>query len=254
MVRSLFTMSSFYVQLPSNSSMEYFPNNTVANFKTQLRQPIELDGEWEVGLSELVTPTQWKNVDDEGNNFFSAKEAEAWSEQFTIPPGYYANNEMFIKYFKSILQNANIRKVIGYNDRSRRIEFKLPAGMTMRFQKTLGRILGYHEGENTVCGGTTVHPPNTVDVNHGVHTIYVYCDIVAPQIVGDTEVPLLRIVKMENHGEVQTITFEKPHYVPVSSRNITSIEIHIKDDYDTTMPYIGAKSIVKLHFRRRKYI
>jgi len=40
-------MSRFHLTLPSNSSME----NTVARLTTKLPNNIDLDGEWEVGLS-----------------------------------------------------------------------------------------------------------------------------------------------------------------------------------------------------------
>ena len=42
--------SQFYLTLPSNSSTEYFPANTLTNFKTKLTQPVELAGDWEVAL------------------------------------------------------------------------------------------------------------------------------------------------------------------------------------------------------------
>ena len=36
--------TQFYLTLPRNSSLEYFPNNTVANFKVELAEPVELTG------------------------------------------------------------------------------------------------------------------------------------------------------------------------------------------------------------------
>jgi len=46
-------MSRFYMTLPSNSSMDYYPQNSVAQYTTKLNGQIELDGEWEVGLTEI---------------------------------------------------------------------------------------------------------------------------------------------------------------------------------------------------------
>ena len=43
-------MTHLYVTLPNNSSMQYYPENTVTKYKTHLPQLISLDGEWEVGL------------------------------------------------------------------------------------------------------------------------------------------------------------------------------------------------------------
>ena len=54
--------SEFYVMLPSNSSMEYFPNNQTSNFVTNLSRTLQLDGEWEVGLAEIDYPHTWYNI------------------------------------------------------------------------------------------------------------------------------------------------------------------------------------------------
>lgn len=45
----------FYLTLPSDGSMETFPQNTEAQFKTLLPQTVDLtDGEWQVGLTEMM--------------------------------------------------------------------------------------------------------------------------------------------------------------------------------------------------------
>jgi len=33
--------------------MDYYPNNTVGRFTTKLNSLIELEGDWEVGLTEI---------------------------------------------------------------------------------------------------------------------------------------------------------------------------------------------------------
>ena len=45
-----------YVVVPSNSSMEYYPDNTLANFKVKLGKPLVFDGPYEVALVELIYP------------------------------------------------------------------------------------------------------------------------------------------------------------------------------------------------------
>ena len=59
--------SEFYVTLPSNSSMQCFPDNKTSNFVTKLSRTPQLDGEWEVGLAEIVYPHTWYNI-REGKN------------------------------------------------------------------------------------------------------------------------------------------------------------------------------------------
>ena len=59
--------SEFYVTLPGNSSMQYFPDNKTSKFVTKLSRTPQLDGEWEVGLAEIVYPHTWYNI-REGKN------------------------------------------------------------------------------------------------------------------------------------------------------------------------------------------
>ena len=58
-------MSHFYLTLPSNSSMDYYPENTVARYTTKLANTIELEGDWEVGLLEMSTPLELVNIVEE---------------------------------------------------------------------------------------------------------------------------------------------------------------------------------------------
>ena len=48
-----------YVTLPSNSSMNFFPNNTLSSFTTKLQHQISLDGLYEVALTEIILPFNW---------------------------------------------------------------------------------------------------------------------------------------------------------------------------------------------------
>ena len=42
--------------------MEYYPQNTVAQYTTKLTNLIELEGDWEVGLTEISVPSNVENV------------------------------------------------------------------------------------------------------------------------------------------------------------------------------------------------
>ena len=59
-------MTHFYLTLPSNSSEEYFPDNTKTEFTTKLASTIELTNEWEVGLAEIMFPRSWYTVPKAG--------------------------------------------------------------------------------------------------------------------------------------------------------------------------------------------
>ena len=51
-------MSSFKLYLPSNACPDVYPNNTPADFRTVLDKPIELEGNWEVGLESICYSPQ----------------------------------------------------------------------------------------------------------------------------------------------------------------------------------------------------
>ena len=50
--------SEFYVTLPSNSSVQYFPDNITSNFVTKLSRTLQLGREWEVDLAEIDYPQE----------------------------------------------------------------------------------------------------------------------------------------------------------------------------------------------------
>ena len=55
-------MNNFYVTLPSNSSMNVFPNNTKSNYTTLLSKALQLNGDYEVALTNISFPSRF-NVD-----------------------------------------------------------------------------------------------------------------------------------------------------------------------------------------------
>ncbi|GIY37614.1 uncharacterized protein CDAR_125911 [Caerostris darwini] len=79
---------SFYLTLPSDSSLHYFPNNKISSFVTQLPSPITLDGKWEVGLTEIIYPHTWYNV-NETNNMFGFDLGDGKLNTRKLSPGSY---------------------------------------------------------------------------------------------------------------------------------------------------------------------
>lgn len=45
--------------LPSNSSEKYYPDNTLASYRTHLVTPIQVETPYEVALVEITVPTEW---------------------------------------------------------------------------------------------------------------------------------------------------------------------------------------------------
>ena len=61
----------FTIELSSNASLDVYPDNTLASFRTSLAEPIELEeGKWWVSLSEITYPRNVINVDQGRFDFY----------------------------------------------------------------------------------------------------------------------------------------------------------------------------------------
>ena len=58
-------MDSFTIELVSNASSELFPDNTLSSFTNFLPDQVNLEGQWEVAISEISYPSMYQNNTDE---------------------------------------------------------------------------------------------------------------------------------------------------------------------------------------------
>jgi hypothetical protein len=76
------------------------------------------------------------------------------------------------------------------------------------------------------------------DVRKRLNSVYVYCLLVEPRMVGDAQVPLLRIVPVERRdGEMITRVFNPKQYFPLLQRRFQTVEIDIRDDTGSLVPF-----------------
>ena len=84
--------------------------------------------------------------------------------------------------------------------------------------------------------------------------IYVYCDLVEPQLIGDTTAPLLNIVNINQdtykYGSHSSVTYSSPHYVPIMKSEFETVEIDLRDHTGKKLPFLFGTSYVKVHLRR----
>ena len=61
-------MNNFYLTLLSDSSLSTFSKNTQCDFKVKLDHSIQIEKfNWDVGLVEIITPTEVNNITKENN-------------------------------------------------------------------------------------------------------------------------------------------------------------------------------------------
>ena len=66
-------MESFTKELVSNASAQLFPDKTLRSFTNFLPEQLNLEGQWEVAISEISYPTRYQNVTQGKFMFFDKK-------------------------------------------------------------------------------------------------------------------------------------------------------------------------------------
>ena len=113
-------------------------------------------------------------------------------------------------------------------------------------------MLGFGGGDTKVRKSS--ESPYVSDL-HDIASIFVYCNIVQPQIVGNASVPLLRTIAVSGKsGDLITKTFNNIQYVPVQAKSFENIEILLRTDTDDPVPFERGKMIATLYFRKLSYL
>ena len=144
-----------------------------------------------------------------------------------------------------------------YNEKKNTVCITLPKSMGIEMSPSLANIFGFGTNqlhlENHENQVVKVFAEKEYDVNAGINSLYVYCDVLEHVPVGDTKAPLLRIVNARGSShEVVHLTYNKPRYVPLQKNNFDSIEIDIRDCFEDPIPFENGQAVVVLEFNRRK--
>ena len=124
---------------------------------------------------------------------------------------------------------------------------------TVRLSDHLQYMLGFEERDLYNWNLYKDIAKYPIDIRAGIDALYVYCDLVENQVVGNVREPLLRILPVQGYyGEIVDQDFVARHYIPVLKKEFSTIEISIKSDSDVLIPFAFGKVIVKLHFKERK--
>ena len=247
--------SHFYVTLPSDSSAACYPNNTVARFVTKLPERIRIEGDYEIGLTEIIYPHSWYNVNNEDKKYWISvmPKNETIISQFYLSSGYYEDGAALATVLNRECMRAfgDSNVTFSYSETIGRFSLSVRSPV-FSMSDELQHYMGFDLKRFTDQQAYGTIAERAFDVNRGLNLMYVYCDVASHAIVGDTKTPLLRVCNVAGrHGEVVRHTYEQPHYVPVGRREFDTIEIAINNELGEPMPFEYGKSVVTLHFRRR---
>ena len=283
-------MTHFYMTLPSNSSSQFFPNNTMANFKTKLHAPVSLSGSWECALVDINFPKTWFTINKDSAAFkVSCMRCEGSDPEFVetitrpteymlqlkIPVGYYDDLEDLVKAINNAIFTAFASPVImwdkdgmskevnepnypkfRYNHLNKRTIVTLARNMSVEFNPILLTILGFTLEQNPLMNYTnelklSIRSAHVGDITCGIHSIYVYASILEHLIVGDKLVPLLRIVDATGPpGAMLYRSFDHLRYMPIQMKELDALELDIRDVYGEPILFESGTLVLTLHFRK----
>lgn len=246
----------FYMTLPSNASMDVYPDNKISHYFTQLPQEINLrdEGEHEMALVEINYVHSIYNVD--GEECWMQYRANGLNYNLQLSPGHYKPSTLIDGLNKIVqsLSETTAREYLKfyYNPINQKASLFLSNENTkLQISERLQRILKFEERK--MSGNRSYFGQGVVSLDDKLSCLYVYCDLVKERIVGDKLTPLLRIAPLVGkEGQVVYKSFSTPHYLPLSRQQFRTVEILVADDTGKAVRFESGRIVVTLHFRQRQ--
>ncbi len=272
-------MEEFNIYLVSNASMGIFPGNTYSSFTNLLSEPISLNGEWRVALSEISTPAVVRNVADthvvwkKGRWLALTVDSYTWHEEgkCIVQPGIYRSLEELF----SEIEKSGIDLDWEINPITHKLSITMTKGEGLEFSSMeIPNILGFKatrdgkyyigfegaDGNAVIDEKVTLEGDYPVDLKAGRHLMFVYINIIEYDSVGDTKAPLLRLIptgkRIKNFSITETETddsrtFKDLQFKNLISSHIQSLTVDLRDDTGDLVPFIGSgRTALTLKFQK----
>ena len=192
-------MASFRIELVSNASGELFPHNTLSSFTNFLPEQVNLEGQWEVAISEISYLSMYQNITEGYFKFFDEKLSKS-TYTYNLEPGLCISITDIVEAMNTLIQERNNHKetciTVKVSRRSQKVVFILANDTSgLAFCSTdLGHIFGNNVGNEfgVLIKGKGPHEPEFAYDIVRIHWLVIYSGLVDYSIVGDTKAPLLR--------------------------------------------------------------
>ena len=191
-------MDSFTIELVSNASGELFPDNTLSSFTNFLPEQLNLEGQWEVAISEICYPSMYQNIIEGKVKFFDEKLSKSTST-YILQPGLYTSITDIVEAMNTLIQERYNHYetciTVKVSRKTQKVVILLAndtSGLAI-CSTDLGHIFGNNVGNEfgVLMEGKRPHEPEFACIVR-IHSLMIYSDLVEYKIVGDTKAPLLR--------------------------------------------------------------
>ena len=99
-------MDSLTIELISNDSVELFPYNTLSFFTKFLPEQVNLEGQWEVAISEISYPSMYHKIMEGNFKFFDEKFLKS-TTSYNLEPGLYTSITDIVEATNRLIQERN---------------------------------------------------------------------------------------------------------------------------------------------------
>jgi len=258
-------MESFYVTLPS-----FGAGNTIGTYTQKLPEVIKVPGSWEVALAELIYPASWINVTEANRRgyicydefYYDERDLDdirLWScnqnnpDFFDLPVGHYSRARIGeslnyeIANFATADPESKTKKY--FSMKHGVMKFKgTDRGVKLKIHRDIAEIMGFENTE--FCSrmvDATLMPVSLP------HSLYLYTNIIEPQIVGSVKAQLLAVIPAgERDQQAKRYTSNTLQYVPLRYDQLETIEVNIRDSNGDVIPFASGHCVVKLHIRPKQ--
>ena len=216
------------------------------DYVVHLPKEINLSESWELGLSEILYPNTWYNIDT--NQCFIYYQRGALKFVAVLPAGYYQQPQYVVRQIlqemrrefqarnKALVSKGVLTKPIDFlfnltynsqallttmsiqhKDEAPMVEHKRKGNMqpdvVVTLLDELSSVLGFQKTWYREIGECTSESVANVDT---VNAIYVYCDVIKHRTVGHTRAPLIGVLPVAGKpGSYVSKRYDKIQYHPV---------------------------------------
>ena len=255
-----------YLYSSDLKSLDYYPNNVLSDFRIQLPQRHQLEGEWEIALMQAQIPFSW--VDEISASLYVRYEIRFYFDYpkrsnpdvlvRTSKTGTYhsfigALDKKTVNNLATILNSQTSVIKFTRNKSTRHMQFRIVNSkikeeftynqvsaecVSVQLSSDLAEILGFTQtkflfdkNDPSLLPSRTIVAENSPFLPFKMTALAIHCDLAESQLVNNSYAPVLRVIETnrKNGEKMQTSTFQTPIYIPMRETHFNSIRIQVLD-------------------------
>jgi hypothetical protein len=264
---------SFYIYLNSVFNINEFPQNALSHFTNIISPPIQLDGEFRVGLENIFFKDEFYTITENDSSFgikfharYRGKDRIVREKDILYKPTRNIQGDTIaqvISFLNNDVRNLLIRKkflsrnqdIIFRLKQSGKVDFKRIRMVDVDSSDISNATIQWNFGEKIasllgVIDRQSISPRSYVNAKlpNPLSKILIYSDIVQPSHMGKQIADILDILPI---GKTYSKNSASVIYKRARNRVIDTISISMRDEYGNSIPFIDGGSITLiLHFKR----